>query len=53
MPMLVSRLSPLTTAQVEQPLPRWAVSQQLSSTGRLVISAARLLTKWWLVPWKP
>ncbi|MNF18489.1 hypothetical protein D3C80_2225990 [compost metagenome] len=51
--MLVSRLWPLTMAQVEQPLPRCATSQLLSPTDRPASSAARWLTKRWLVPWKP
>lgn len=42
--MLVSRLWPLTMAQVELPLPRWALSQLLSPTANPAISAARWLT---------
>lgn len=43
-PMLVSRLWPLTMAQVEQPLPRWADNQLLVAGSRPLSSAARWLT---------
>ena len=51
--MLVSMLRPPATAAALAPLPRCSETSLSASRGRPRISAARSVTKSWLVPWKP
>ena len=43
----------IDAAVMEEPLPRWQEMSFSSSRGLSRISAARLVTYLWLVPWKP
>ena len=52
-PIVVSTDTPSRIAAALQPLPRWAVTRRSSSSGRPSRTAARSLTKRWLVPWNP
>ena len=52
-PMEVSMDLPNFTEQVEAPLPRWRLAMRSSSMGRPSRAAARSVTYWWEVPWKP
>ena len=51
--MEVSMDLPNFTEQVEAPLPRWRLAMRSSSMGRPSRAAARSVTYWWEVPWKP
>ena len=54
MPMDVSTHLPSTTADREEPLPRWQMTRRRPlPSAEPSISAARLETKRWDVPWKP
>ncbi len=53
MPILVSTLLPLSTAQMLVPLPMWQVTILRARRGRQSRMAVRADTKAWLVPWKP
>src|SRR6201985_2714987 len=52
-PIVVSTDTPSRIAAALQRLPRWAVTRRNSPGGRLSRTAARSLTKRWLVPWNP
>ena len=52
-PIVVSTETPSRIAAALQPLPRWAVTRRSSPSGRPSRTAARSLTKRWLVPWNP
>ena len=52
-PIVVSTDTPSRIAAALQPLPRWAVTRRNPPGGRPSRTAARSLTKRWLVPWNP
>ena len=51
--MEVSTTLPFTTADREEPLPRWQMISLQASAGLPMYLGASPAMKRWLVPWKP